>query len=72
MSESCQREKMFAKKLNPEKKDEKAFKKIKKKLAKIILTALLAFFDAVGPVWNFLCVKTLNPEENIERNNEIS
>ena len=35
--------------------------KVKDKLAKQIHTALLAFFDAVGPCWNFLFLKT--PEE---------
>ena len=43
--------------------------KIKKKSAKCILTALMAFFDTVGPVWNFFFLKTPNPDE---RNDEIS
>ena len=32
-------------------------KELKKKLAECILEAILAFFNAVGPVWNFFFVK---------------
>ena len=40
------------------------FLKFRDKVAECILAALLAFFDAVGPVWNFLFVKTPNPDKN--------
>ena len=40
------------------------FLKFRDKVAECILVALLAFFSAVGPVWNFLFVKTPNPYEN--------
>ena len=68
-----------AERLNSDKKDEQLFerfkqkyKRFKKKLADFILTALMAFFNAVGPVWNFLCTKTLNPDGTNDSNNEIS
>ena len=38
------------------------FLRIRDKVAECILAALLAFFNAVGPVWNFLFVKTTNDE----------
>ena len=67
------------KRLNSDKKDEQLlekfkqkYKRFKKKLADFILTALMAFFNAAGPVWNFLCTKTLNPDGTNDSNNEIS
>ena len=51
------------------------FKNTKTKLAKFgdkvaecILTALLACFNTVGPVWNFLFVKKRNPDKRIASN----
>ena len=38
-----------------------AFLRMRDKLAQFLLTTLLAFFDAVGPVWNFLFIK--KPDE---------
>ena len=40
------------------------FLKFRDKVAECILAALLAFFNAVGPVWNFLFVKAPNPYKN--------
>ena len=60
------------------------FKKVKKKLekyptyvktrdkvAKGILTALLAFFDFVGPVWNFLFLKRPSFDKTSESTKKI-
>ena len=47
------------------------FLRFRDKVAEFILTALLALFDAVGPVWNFLFVKTPNPNITSETSNKI-
>ena len=52
-------------------KTKKKFAKVGDKVAECILTALLACFNAVGPVWNFLFVKKRNPDEK-SASNKIS
>ena len=47
------------------------FLRFRDKVAECILTALLAFFNAVGPVWKFLFVKTPNPDITSETSNKI-
>ena len=44
------------------------------KLADGIKTTILAFLNAIGPVWNFLFVKTPDPDDSDkdEQGNEIS
>ena len=53
------------------KKTKKKFAKVGDKAAECILIGLLACFDAVGPVWNFLFVKERNPDESIATSNKI-
>ena len=48
------------------------YKETKKKTAECILAALLACFDTVGPVWNFLFVKKPNLDKTNETSNKIS
>ena len=43
--------------------------RIKDKIAGHIRNGLLAFFNTIGPVWTFLCVKTLNPDATNETTN---
>ena len=43
------------------------FLRVRDKNAERVLTALLAFFDIVGPIWNFFFLKTPNPDK---KNNE--
>ena len=45
--------------------------KAKHKVAEFTLIAVMAFFNAVSPVWNFFCVKTLNPDQLKGTTNEI-
>ena len=49
------------------------FKRKRDKLAEPIKNALLAFFSSVGPVWNFLFLKTPDPgaSDSDEPRNEI-
>ena len=51
----------------------KKFIKKRDKLAEPIKHALLAFFSSIGPVWNFLFLKTQDPDESDfdEANNKI-
>ena len=46
--------------------------KVRDKVAEYILIALMAFFNAVGPVWNFLFVKAPNPDKSSGTGNKIS
>ena len=39
------------------------FERIRDKVAKCILEALLAFFSVLGPVLTFICTKTPNSDE---------
>ena len=48
------------------------FLQIRDKVAECILTALLACFNTVGPVWNFLFVKAPNPDESDEEHKNFS
>ena len=48
------------------------YEKFKKKAAKCILEALLAFFDFVSPVWNFFFLKTPDSETASQASNSIS
>ena len=48
------------------------FLQVRSRVIKLILNALMAFFNAVGPVWNFVCTKTLNPGRTTGPSNEIS
>ena len=41
------------------------------KLAKRIKNALQAFFNAIGPMWTFMFVKTQDPDELKRPSNEI-
>ena len=41
------------------------------KLAGCIKNALLAFFSSIGPIWNFLFLKTQDPDECDAPSNEI-
>ena len=48
------------------------FMKFLDKVTECILTALLACLSTIGPVWNFLFVKTPNYDETNGTNNKIS
>ena len=40
------------------------FLKMRDKATKCILAALLAFFDLIGPLLSFLCIKKSDKDEN--------
>ena len=48
------------------------FSRKRDKLAECIKTTILTFFNAVSPVWTFLCVKTTDESNSGEPSNEIS
>ena len=50
--------------------DKKMVKK-RDKLAGCVKNAFLAFVNAIGPVWNFLFLKSQDPDESDLRSNEI-
>ena len=41
------------------------------KLAQGIKNALLSFFNTISPLWNFLFLKTQDPDESDLQSNEI-
>ena len=49
------------------------FEKKRDELAERIKNALLALFSSIGPIWNFMFLKTQDPDESDfdETNNEI-
>ena len=49
----------------------KKFIQKRDKLAGRIKNALLAFFSSIGPVWNFLFLKTQDPDETQQPSNVI-
>ena len=49
----------------------KKFIRKRDKLAVPIKNALLAFFSSIAPVWNFLFLKTQDPDESQQPSNEI-
>ena len=68
--------KRFREKISNKIKASPTYKKFIRKrdeLADPIKNALLAFFTSIGPVWNFLFLKTQDPDECDfdEANNEI-
>ena len=46
--------------------------RVRDAIAEYIRRGLLAFFNAISPVWTFLCVKTLNPDQTAEVSNNSS
>ena len=40
--------------------------RVRDAVAEHIRKGLLAFFNAIGPVWNFLFVKTANPDKTTD------
>ena len=48
------------------------FLQLRDKVAGYILIVLMSFFNTVGPVWKFLCVKTQNPDKISGTSNRIS
>ena len=49
----------------------KKFIRKRDKLAVPIKNALLVFFSSIAPVWNFLFLKTQDPDESQQPSNEI-
>ena len=48
------------------------FIRVRDIIAGYVLKGLLVFFNAVGPLWNFLFVKKPSPENTNETSNKIS
>ena len=49
----------------------KKFIRKRDKLALPIKNSLLAFFSSIAPVWNFLFLKTQDPDKSQQSSNEI-